>query len=112
MTYDEYWFGDVWMIAAYHEAEKRRRERKNWELYLQGMYIYEAFCDASPLLHAFAKSGTKAHPYRSEPYKLRGQKDTEQSEAEKQKQEEGEKLRAMLYMHNMVHTGKNWGKQK
>ena len=74
MSYDEYWNGDVWAVVAYNKAEKRRKERKNQELHLQGMYFYEALCDASPILHAFAKKGTKAHPYRTEPYKLFGEK--------------------------------------
>ena len=34
------------------------------------MYIYEAICDASPILHAFAKKGTKPHPYADKPYAL------------------------------------------
>lgn len=96
------------MIVAYREAEKRRKERKNWELHLQGMYFYEALCDASPIFHAFAKKGTKPHPYRTEPYELYGKR--EQTEEEKQKQEEKELLKAKLYMNNMVRAGKTWGK--
>lgn len=108
MTYDEYWNGDVWAVVAYNEAEKRRKERKNWELHLQGMYFYEALCDASPIFQAFAKKGTKAHPYPSEPYKLVGSKENE-SEAEKQRIEEQERVKAKLYMSNMVRAGKSWG---
>lgn len=112
MSWDDYWNGDVWMVVAYNKAEKRRRERKNWELYLMGMYVYEALCDVSPLLHAFAKNGTKAHPYRSEPYPLSGQEKTEPSEAEREKKEENDRLFAMAYMQNMVHAGKDFGKKQ
>lgn len=34
------------------------------------MYFYEAICDASPILHSFAKKGTKPHPYTEKPYPL------------------------------------------
>lgn len=98
------------MVGAYLEAERRRKERMNYELHLQGMYFYEALCDVAPLFHAFAKKGTKAHPYPSEPYRLAWQKDKKPSEEEKQKQEENEVLRAKLYMKNMVRAGKSWKK--
>lgn len=96
------------MVVAYHEAEKRRKERKNAELHLQGLYFYEALCDASPIFHAFAKKGTKPVPYRTEPYDLYGKK--EQTEEEKIKREEQETIKARLYMNNMIRAGKNWGK--
>ena len=110
MTWEQYWYGDVWMVVAYREAEKRRKERKNWELHLQGMYFYEALCDASPIFQAFAKSGTKPHPYRTEPYKLHGPEERGLTEKEKEKQEESDRIKAKLYMSNMVRAGKNWGK--
>lgn len=110
MTYEQYWYGDVWMVASFREAEQRRKERKNRELHLLGMYIYEAFCDASPLFHDLAKPGTKAIPYRTEPYLLAGEKERTPSREEKEQKEEAERLRALLYMKNMVRESKNWGK--
>lgn len=108
MDYDTYWNGDVWMIVAYNKAERRRKERVNSEMHLQGMYFYEALCDASPLFSAFARKGTKPHPYRTEPYNLFG---TEKvlSEEEEQKKEENERIMAKLYMSQMMRVGKNWG---
>ena len=47
-----------------------RIERRNQELWLQGLYIYEALCDVSPVLHSMAKKGTKAHPYTEKPYPI------------------------------------------
>lgn len=55
MTWDQYWYGDVWMASIYREADKRRMERKNAESHLLGMYMYEALCDVSPILQAFSK---------------------------------------------------------
>lgn len=108
MTWEQYWYGDVWMIQAYYEAEKRRIKRIDEQAWLQGLYFYEALCDASPILHAFAKKGTKPIPYRSESLmheKERQEKGTKQ-------QEENERLFALAYMKQMMRAGKNWGKNK
>ena len=68
MSVEEYWEGDADLPIYYRKAEKLRQERLNWQLHLQGMYIYEAICDASPLFQPFAKRGTKPIPYRTVPY--------------------------------------------
>lgn len=96
MTHDEYWYGDVWMIRAFRDKDKLDRERENQQLWIAGMYIYEAFCDASPLFHAFAKKGTKAHPYRDKPYPLYGKEDVK-SEAEKQQEIKNEQLKSQWF---------------
>ena len=70
MTYELFWDGDPMLCKYYREAEEIRQEKKNQELWLQGMYFYEAMADVSPLLHAFAKKGTKAQPYPDAPYPI------------------------------------------
>jgi len=70
MTYDQYWNDDCMLVKYYREAHRLRNERKNQELWLQGLYIYEALCDVAPILHAFAKSGTKPRPYLSKPFPI------------------------------------------
>ena len=70
MTAEQYWDADPALAKYYRRADEMRLERKNQELWLQGMYIYEAICDASPILHSFAKKGTKPHPYTDKPYSL------------------------------------------
>lgn len=47
------------------------------------MYFYEALCDVSPVLQAFAKKGTKPTPYSSEPYAI----NKKQVKAKKERQE-------------------------
>lgn len=47
-----------------------KQKRRNQELWLQGAYIYEVLTDVAPVLHAFAKKGTKATPYLAEPFAL------------------------------------------
>ena len=70
MTPEQYWDGDPMLAKYYRKADAIRLERMNQEKWLQGMYIYEAICDASPILQAFAKKGTKPHPYADKPYAL------------------------------------------
>lgn len=85
MTYEQYWEGTPSLVKYYREADKIRRDRLNQELWLQGMYVYEAICDASPILHAFAKKGARPHPYSDKPYALT-QKDVEENKAAKEKE--------------------------
>ena len=68
MTLHEFWEEDCELAVFYRKAEEYRQEKLNWQLHLQGMYFYEALCDASPIFNPYAKKGTKPIPYRSLPY--------------------------------------------
>ena len=93
MTPEQYWEGDPVWARSFRKADEIRMERKNQELWLQGMYFYEAICDASPILHDFAKKGTKPHPYAEKPYPItEKQHKRKQEDAEKAKFEKGKKL--------------------
>ena len=82
MTYDQYWNDDCELVVYYRKASELRKARKNQELWLQGMYIYEELCCVSPVLHAFAKPGTKPLPYPEKPYPLTKEEATVDKEAE------------------------------
>lgn len=68
MSVKEYWEEDGDLAIYYRKAEELRQEKTNWQLHLQGLYIYEAICDASPIFNPYAKKGTKPIPYRTVPY--------------------------------------------
>lgn len=70
MTYDQYWNDDCLLVKYYLKAHEIRQKRENQKLWLQGAYIYDALCAVSPVLHAFAKAGTKPLPYPDTPYPL------------------------------------------
>ncbi len=90
MTYDQFWNGDPELTKHYRKADELRNEKTNKELWLQGMYIYEALCDVAPILHAFAKKGTKARPYPEQPYALTAkERKQEQDEKERKVSEKG-----------------------
>ena len=86
MTPEQYWDGDPYLARAFRKADELRMERKNQELWLQGMYIYEAICDASPILHDFAKKGTKPYPITEKQHRRNT------VDKEKEKFDKGKKL--------------------
>lgn len=57
-------------MKYYREAEELRNEKLNQQAWLQGRYIYDALNRVSPILHAFAKKGTKAQPYVEQAYPI------------------------------------------
>lgn len=94
MTPEQYWDGDPALAKYYRKADEIKRKRQNTDLWLQGMYIYEALCDVAPIFHAFAKKGTKPRPYPDHPYSLT-KKDREE-EAKLLEQREREKAKQYM----------------
>lgn len=89
MSYDDFWNGDVKMVKAYRKAYELREKRRNQELWLQGMYFYEALCDASPLFRFSMKKGViKPEPYVKEPYPITEADVRDREEREARKKEE------------------------
>ena len=84
MTEEQYWDKDCRLVIFYRKAEELRTSRKNQEMWLQGAYFYEALSRVSPLLHAFAKKGTKPAPYLAEPFAIT-EKQAEYQQEEKDK---------------------------
>ena len=68
MSYDEFWYGSPYRAKFYLDSHKLKVKQKDEEMWIQGMYIYEALCKVSPVLHAFSKKGTKPLPYSEKPY--------------------------------------------
>jgi hypothetical protein len=94
MTSEQYWDGDPTLPKYYRKADELNRRRKNQELWLQGMYIYEALCDVAPIYHAFAKKGTNPFPYPDHPYALTAS----EREDERKLKEEQDREKAKRYM--------------
>lgn len=92
MTYDQYWNDDCLLTKYYRKADEMSLKKKNQEMWLQGMYFYDALCKVSPILHAFAKSGVEPVPYPSEPYSLTG----EDIEAKKKAEQKRNRQRARI----------------
>lgn len=95
MSYQEFWYEDCWIANYYLKAYTIKKDQINEQLWLQGMYVFEAILCASPVLHAFSKKGTKPLKYPKEPYPLH--KKTKEEEEEENRREV-EKVR--LYFEN------------
>lgn len=89
MSYEQFWFGSPAMVRAFKEAHRIRNEQTNQEMWLQGLYFYNAV--ASALARAFGDRNAK---YVSEPMKLYEKPQPKMTES--QIQEEREKFAKML----------------
>lgn len=64
MTHEQYWYGDVWMVEGFREADKLKRQRKSEELWMAGLYNHNAVAVA--VSNAFRKKGTAPQKYLEE----------------------------------------------
>ena len=102
MSYDDFWNGDVMMVKAYRRADELRLKQKNHELWLQGMYMYEALRDVSPLFRFSMKKGTvKPEPYAKEPYPITALEVRERKEREEKLKQERFKAEFALFVERL-----------
>jgi hypothetical protein len=108
MTERQYWDGDCRLTVSYRKADEFKTNKRNQEMWLQGAYMYEALCRASPLLHAFAKKGTKAEPYLAEPFAITEKQAEYKREAKDKKTFDKGKamLEGFMARHNKKFEGK------
>lgn len=78
MTYNEFYREDHELVIAYRKAAEMKREKENADMWLQGLYVYQAVSRVAPLLIPFAKH-PKAEPYLDKPIPM-FEKDKEESE--------------------------------
>ena len=118
MTYEQFWRDDVTMTRTYLKAYKMKKKNEieldQWNMWKQGMYIYEALCDVSPVLHAFSKKGTKPLPYPEVPYGMEEYKRKMEENKEPTAQEvENERLKAQIFFSNWARaTKKQFDKER
>lgn len=108
MTYDQYWRDDVTMPIMFRKAYKIKQEEIKWQIWEEGVYTYEALCKVSPVLHAFAKNGTKPLPFSSEPYgiqKIREERE-EKEKIKEEKKADNERMRAQIFFNNWYRATK------
>lgn len=86
MSAQEFWYEDTHLVVAYRELSKLRTERKNQEMWLQGLYFLDAL---SASLSGFRKAGSPPYKYPQEPYDILGKK-REEEEREPTEEEKAE----------------------
>lgn len=82
MSYEEYWNGDNELPRYYRKAHEKRMENHNFEMWLQGMYIYEALLDVYPVFNPYAKDH-RPTPYREDPIPITKESAERKREADK-----------------------------
>ena len=112
MSYDEYWYESPYRVKFYREAYELKQKQKDEQMWVQGMYIYEALCEVSPVLHALSKSGTKPLPYARKPYLSDMTIDEEDEKRKKQQQIENERLIAQIHFQNWARNTKKMFENK
>ena len=109
MTYKEFWEDDVTIPKSYLKAYKMKIEREQeineWRMWKQGVYVYEALCDVSPILHAFSKKGTKPLPYPTKPYGVE-ERQEKKSKEQMEQEAKNERLRAQIRFNNWARATK------
>ena len=65
-SYNEYWNAPAEVASAYYDAEIFRKERRNYEAWLQGLYFKNAL-DASLAMAFWDKKHAKPEPYLEHP---------------------------------------------
>lgn len=68
MTYDEYWNGNPYLVVDYRKAHKAKQEQRNWEMWLQGLYFFNALSVANANLHR--GKGKPAEKYMEKPIEI------------------------------------------
>ena len=117
MTYEQFWKQDVCITRYYKKAyemkQKRQAEEEKWKIWEQGLYIYEAICDVSPILRTFSKV-KKPLPYPDKPYGIEAFNDSikeKNNEQEEDKKEEikrkADTMRAQIFFENWARATSN-----
>ena len=89
MTYEQYWFGDPWIVRAYAQAHLLKCRKKNEELWLQGIYFANAL--QTVIGNAFSKN---AHlKYLEKPLEI-----YPKTEAEKEQEVRVERQKLIDYL--------------
>lgn len=86
MTYDEYWNGNNDLPKHARKAYKMRQEQMNYEAWLKGLYMYDAF--GSVMSQMFSKDKNSHKQYAEKPYSFDPEKIEEEEVMEAEAQAE------------------------
>jgi hypothetical protein len=101
MTYHDYWDGDAAMVKFYRDKHKRDLDRQNFNHWMQGMYIYEALVDASPVFNPLSEKH-EPFPYMKEPIPITIEaiKETEERQNQQKMKNGKDAMRAWMVEFN------------
>ena len=89
MSYDEFWHCNTKVHRCYRLAWEQKKAYRNWEMWWQGSYIYEALLKVAPVMRAaFSKGRVEPGKYSEEPYPLSAKEAEERLEAHRRQKME------------------------
>lgn len=92
MSYREFWHCNTKVHWSYRKAWEQKKSYRNWEMWWQGGYIYEALIKVAPVMRAaFGKGKVEPGKYSEEPYPL-----TEKEAEERREAQRRQKMERML----------------
>lgn len=100
MPAKEFWEGDPGLVYVYRDAYKISLKQKNYEMWLQGLYNYNAF--SVVISNAIRRKGQKCSSYMEKPLQI-----VPLSEEEKAKEAETERQKLISYLNKLQ---KKWDK--
>lgn len=93
MTYDQFWYGDVWLAKVYRDAEELRERRANAEAWRNGFYMASAL--SSTVGNMFRKKGSRPIKYMDRPIPLT-QKEKDEYEYQRAAEAQ-ERIKRMMF---------------
>lgn len=101
MTYDEFYNQDHELVKAYRKAYKDKRRQANEDMWLQGLYVYQAVSRVAPLFNPFNKH-PNPEPYLNKPLPM--------FEEDEQDAESAVENKGLAYMKaKMIEINKKFG---
>lgn len=71
MSYREFWHCNTKVHWSYRKAWEQKKSYRNWEMWWQGSYIYDALLRVAPVMRAaLGKGHVEPGKYPDEPYPL------------------------------------------
>ena len=94
MSYEQFWYGDPWMVRAFAQAYLLQRRVNNEEMWLQGVYITSAL--QSVIGTAFGKQRIK---YFDKPLEI-----YEKTKAEKEQEVRNKRQKLINWLNQWKHS--------
>ena len=73
MTYEQYWYGDPWMVVTFRKAHELKKNMLNEQMWLMGLYVSDA------VESAISGFGNRKRNYMNKPIDFRARADAEKA---------------------------------
>lgn len=111
MTYEEFWEKESWLVVSYREAEKIRKEEKNYFAWLGGIYTLQALQTGIPVvLTGIVKQSVKLPEFPERPIDFA--KSNEEERERKKMEVNRAKMQAIAEQFNATFRRKQAEKMK